>query len=60
MPLYDFKCEHCGHRFEKIVSMFKLKDVVCPECGEKGAKKLFSLFSAPPPGCSTHSKYGFR
>ena len=41
MPLYEYKCDHCGHRFEKIQ---KFSDPVvsnCPSCRGK-VKKLVS------------------
>lgn len=33
MPLYEYQCKKCGHRFEKI-RMFSDKQLrKCPECG---------------------------
>jgi putative FmdB family regulatory protein len=33
MPLYEYQCKKCGHRFEKI-QKFSAKPVKkCPECG---------------------------
>ena len=33
MPLYEYQCKKCGHRFEKI-QKFSAKQVKkCPECG---------------------------
>jgi putative FmdB family regulatory protein len=43
MPLYEYRCLNCGHRFERIQS-FSAEDVKeCPEC--KG--KVERLISAP-------------
>ena len=33
MPLYEYKCKKCGHRFEKIVKFSDKPLKKCPECG---------------------------
>ncbi|HET9743685.1 MAG TPA: zinc ribbon domain-containing protein [Terriglobales bacterium] len=33
MPLYEFQCEQCGHRFEKIQSFSAPDPEACPKCG---------------------------
>ncbi|MFT7242863.1 MAG: putative FmdB family regulatory protein [Candidatus Azotimanducaceae bacterium] len=42
MPIYEYQCESCGHRLEKIQKMADepLKD--CPECETPTLKKLVS------------------
>ena len=35
MPIYDFRCKKCGHRFEVLTSISKMNDIVCEKCGEK-------------------------
>ena len=43
MPLYEYQCQKCGHRFEKIQ---KFSDPIlkkCPECGGK----IEQMISAP-------------
>ncbi len=44
MPLYEYKCKKCGHRFERILPSFSTADVKeCPVCqGE-----VERLLSAP-------------
>jgi putative FmdB family regulatory protein len=32
MPLYEYQCQHCGVRFERIERASSLKDGHCPEC----------------------------
>lgn len=42
MPIYEYRCEACGHEFEKLQ---KLSDPVikdCPVCHETAVKKLIS------------------
>ena len=43
MPIYEFQCDSCGKRFEKIVSLSEsLKKVKC-DCSPKAfAKKVIS------------------
>ena len=33
MPLYEYKCKKCGHRFEKIQKFSDNPIKKCPECG---------------------------
>jgi len=33
MPLYEYQCEQCSVRFERIEKASELKDGLCPECG---------------------------
>ncbi len=42
MPIYEYECGSCGHRFEAIQKMSDavLKD--CPACGNDTLKKLIS------------------
>ena len=42
MPIYEYECKACGHRFEAIQ---KISDDVlteCPECNKPELKKLIS------------------
>ena len=43
MPLYEYECKKCGHRFEKIQKFSDKPISKCPECG--GA--VVQLLSAP-------------
>jgi putative FmdB family regulatory protein len=40
MPTYEYKCEACGHAFEKFQTMSSAPVKVCPECGKKKVKRL--------------------
>ena len=41
MPLYEYKCDACGHAFEKIVKFSDPPLEACPKCGG-AVQKLFS------------------
>lgn len=43
MPLYEYECKKCGHRFERIVKFSDKPMKKCPDCG--GAVE--QLISAP-------------
>ena len=42
MPLYEYECESCGTRFEKIQKFSDAPIEVCPTCGKGPVKKLIS------------------
>jgi putative FmdB family regulatory protein len=42
MPLYEYECESCGKRFEKIQKFSDPLVDVCPDCGKGPVKKLLS------------------
>ncbi|NWJ46168.1 MAG: zinc ribbon domain-containing protein [Chloroflexi bacterium] len=42
MPTYDYKCEECGHRFEKMQSFSAPLLKTCPECGQDQLRKIFT------------------
>jgi putative FmdB family regulatory protein len=33
MPLYEYECKKCGHRFEKILKFSDKPIKKCPDCG---------------------------
>jgi putative FmdB family regulatory protein len=41
MPLYEYQCDSCGHRFEVIQKFSDAPIEVCPKCGGP-VKKLLS------------------
>ncbi len=43
MPLYEYQCKQCGHRFEKIQSFSAPEIKECPVCGGETEK----MISAP-------------
>ena len=43
MPLYEYQCQKCGHRFERIQRFSDPLVKKCPECNDK----VEQLLSAP-------------
>jgi putative FmdB family regulatory protein len=55
MPIYEYLCESCGNKFEKLVR--RSEDALesgCPSCGQKHLKQEYSTF-APRAGSSSRS-----
>lgn len=44
MPLYEYKCEECGHEFEELVSFAQADEVPCEQCGSRRTQRLASTF----------------
>ncbi|MFZ5647897.1 MAG: FmdB family zinc ribbon protein [Bacillota bacterium] len=51
MPIYDFRCKKCGHRFTVITGMSERHKVTCPECGTGEVEQLITA-------CNIHSGSG--
>jgi len=46
MPIYEYSCSKCGHRFEELVfSSTDPSTIRCPECGAKKPERLMSAFA---------------
>src|SRR3954464_730291 len=43
MPLYEYECDACGHRFEKIQKFSDPLEDTCPKCGGP----IHKLMSSP-------------
>jgi len=56
MPVYDYRCMQCGHRFDLLRSVSARDDVKCPKCGGDVARvyegKWSALGRASSSGCS--------
>ena len=71
MPMFDYICEKCGHRFEELVisSSIRDSDIACPKCEANKSQKQLSApavsvgASFDPacakPGCATPANSGF-
>ena len=54
MPLYEYTCSDCGHRFEVLQRIGENADgLECPECGAERVEKEFSTFASSSSGSST-------
>jgi len=42
MPIYEYRCEACGHELEALQKLSDAPLVDCPECGKPELKKLLS------------------
>jgi len=40
LPLYEYECAKCGHRFEKIENASASATKKCPQCGGKAQRLL--------------------
>jgi putative FmdB family regulatory protein len=47
MPIYEYRCEACGDKFEKLVRRASdLMETGCPACGGKHLEQQYSTFAA--------------
>ena len=44
MPIFEYQCEKCGHKFEELI-FGKKKKVYCPKCKSARVKRLVSKIS---------------
>ncbi len=46
MPLYEYRCQTCGHLFEKMVAFSQNSKLPeCPQCKSQDTKKQISAFA---------------
>jgi putative FmdB family regulatory protein len=58
MPLFEFTCRECGHRFETLV--MGSRQPACPRCSSASLEKLYSTFgtrSAGSAGSAAASRF---
>lgn len=46
MPIFEYQCDDCGTKFEKLVRSASANGVVCPSCGDSHLTQQFSTFAA--------------
>lgn len=51
MPIYDFRCKKCGHKFTVFTGMSDRDKVTCPECKTGEVEQLIT-------GCQVKSGSG--
>lgn len=42
MPIYEYQCQHCGHKFDKLQKISDEPLTDCPDCGKPELQKLIS------------------
>jgi putative FmdB family regulatory protein len=46
MPIYEYSCEACGNKFEKLVRRTEeAMESGCPSCGDKHLQQQYSTFA---------------
>ena len=45
MPIFEYRCDDCGTKFEKLVRN-GTTEVACPSCGQAHVNQELSTFSA--------------
>ncbi len=45
MPIYDYRCQACGHELEAMQKMAAAPLVDCPACNKPTLKKKMTLFA---------------
>jgi len=53
MPIYEYRCEKCGHVTEFLEKTAARAKHVCEKCGSDQLEKAFSTFSARVAGDSS-------
>jgi len=49
MPIYEYLCESCGNKFEKLMRRSEADSAAsapCPSCGKQDLKQEYSTFAA--------------
>jgi putative FmdB family regulatory protein len=49
MPIYEYVCDDCGERYERIV-MSQRQKITCPKCESAKRTIQLSVFAAPANG----------
>lgn len=46
MPIYEYVCDACGERFEKLIRSYQTEAPACPSCGGMRVTMQLSTFAA--------------
>ena len=49
MPIYEYRCQACGGRYEALVARTDRAVPHCPRCGATRAERLISTFAVGRP-----------
>jgi putative FmdB family regulatory protein len=55
MPIYEYVCDDCGERYERLV-MKQKQTVTCPKCASTKHTIQLSVFAAPANGSKSSSQ----
>jgi putative FmdB family regulatory protein len=59
MPIFEYKCQECGARFEKLIRRdADIDTLACPACGHKDVSKELSTFAAHAHGSTSSPQPG--
>ncbi len=56
MPIYEYACRKCGHRFETLVRSGSTAE--CPSCRSSELDKQLSVFATPVVSAATAAMPG--
>lgn len=56
MPIYEYKCKNCNHKFEKLI--FGEEEVKCPKCSSISLQKLISNVNISKPDSDNSESCG--
>lgn len=54
MPIYEYLCDDCGERYERLVMNGNTK-ITCPKCASAKHTLQLSVFAAPSNGSKSPS-----
>jgi putative FmdB family regulatory protein len=57
MPIFEYICSHCDHRFEAIVQ--GSTKPACPACASEALEKQLSVFSVGASGAASSASASF-
>jgi putative FmdB family regulatory protein len=58
MPIYEYKCKDCGHRFALLQSISASRTgATCPNCSSVRTERVISRFGAVSPSCNPKSPF---
>ena len=50
MPIYEYRCDTCGERFEKLIRSYQADAPACPSCGAARVTMQLSTFATHSSG----------
>ncbi|RQD66900.1 MAG: zinc ribbon domain-containing protein [Tindallia sp. MSAO_Bac2] len=57
MPLYEYQCKQCEHKFEKLKPISKIDErEKCPKCCSDNTERRLSVFGVGKSGYCTSAK----